>query len=461
MKSLHRSEPSGFGKVEWVDQQPRPQYTYFMQQVCSDFELTPAAVLFTRKAFRTSSPLRASFGSSKRPEDRTFLPEARSWFEERACTIPVIAELLDVSKGTVMQAIRSGPYAQQYDQVRIKGRLTNLYPRACLGYVYDQTAALREIPWITRLWVPISQVCDELAVSFQTLRKLAVEIPQLELEPFREFRSRTAQSGRVVAIRLGAYRRLQSWLPEYAPDDWAPLTRLHEITGLSVFRLEKGLAGAECRLYRAHNDALVWHYRIADARALGPPPKAKPAGDWLTVHALSRRLHRPYTWVENHAAGFATEKRLDDQGVPRDHYPPTVEGKLRAIAEREKPAGDWLTLRSLARHVDRDRKWVSRHLDHELAEDRLDKRGQVGPHYPPATVAHLRAIIEQEKPADGWLTERTIAIQIGRTIKWVNRRLNHDLAENRLDSRRHTLPHYPPSERDRLKEESDRGRQDS
>jgi hypothetical protein len=386
--------------VERVGQQPRPQYTYSMQQVCRDFGLTPAAVLFTRKAFRMSSPLPTSFGSSLRQKDRAFPPETRSWFKERVCTVSAIAGLLGVSRRTVRKAIRSGPYAQQYSQVRIKGCLTNLYPRACLGYVYDQTAALRQIPWITRLWVPISQVCDELAVSHQTLRDLAANFPELELEPFRDFRSRTAQSGRVVAIRRDAYRRLREWLPEYAPDDWAPIGRLIEITGLSAFRLEKGLAKAERRLYRARNDTFVWHYRIADARALGPPRKAKPAGDWLTVRALSRRLHRTDPWVEKHASGFASEKRLDDQGVPRDHYPPTVEGKLRTIAEQEKPAGDWVTVKSIMVRVKRDRRWV-------------------------------------------------------------NRRLNHDLAEDRLDSRRRTLPHYPPSERDRLKEESDSRRQNS
>jgi hypothetical protein len=304
-----------------------PNYTLSPEDLCAEMHISLEALQFLRQKLKPA-PVQARFQTPEGNIHR-FPPSAREWLLERVCTIKQMTDLLELSRHVVNKQVKAGPYAQDFDCIRIRGGHQEFrYSRACLGYVFDQTAEFRSLPRFSSHWVLTRDACRELTLSWQALRNIADGHPELDIH-IQMVRVPGGRSG--TAIRDTAYRRLVDWLPDIAPDDWAPVTRLAAQTGWSVRYLERQLAKAERRLYRAYNDNIVWHYRIADAEALGSPPPSPPAGDWLTVRALAQRLGRSPGWVGANANQDLAEFRLDDKGARRLHYPPVEEHRLRRL----------------------------------------------------------------------------------------------------------------------------------
>lgn len=177
---------------------------------------------------------------------------------------------------------------------------------------------------------------------------------------------------------------------------------------------------------------------------------AQPANDWLTVTAIAASIGRDAYWVERRINQSLAELRALTIGREEIHYPPSEKDRLRAINEAIVPGGDWVTLRAICLAVGRSHDWVVRHVNNDLVEARQDSVGTVVPHYPPSECDRLRQISEAEVPAGDWLTVSQIAVALSATHYWVKRRVNNSIAETRIDSTGRRFLHYPPSELARL-----------
>jgi hypothetical protein len=313
---------------------------------------------------------------------------SRDWLLEHVWSHTDIARVLGVSRTTVGSIIHNSPYATDF----IPGpwRKGKLYSRACLAYVYDHTAKARAAPLISSHWIPTVTVRTELNIALSiTLHNFDRQFPEWQLGPF-ELRRLRGKPGRVEVMKRAAYQRLKEVLPPLAPPDWITSSKLTQLTGRPRSQVEAHLANADSRLYRTSTGQIAPHFHFDDAQALLRSARPRAAGDWLTIHALAGRLKQSPDWVGARVNQSLAQIRLDDRHRPGIHYPPREEDRLRAL--RPQPAGDWLTAQSLADRLERGVPWVRTHINRELAEVRLDIRGQPAIHYPPQEEARLRPL---------------------------------------------------------------------
>jgi hypothetical protein len=209
----------------------------------------------------------------------------------------------------------------------------------------------------------------------------------------------------------------------------------------------------ESRQYRTWRNAITVHYPLAALNGIQLRPKVPPAGDWLTVKSIGPKLGRSTNWVARRLNSNLMEVRLADNGAAENHYPPSELARLRQMVETVPPAGDWLTVKGISAEVGRDPDWVIRRLDLALGEARLTATGAPRDHYPPSELARLKALKAGEPPPAGdWLTMNGISVELRRDHRWVTSRLNPALSEVRLSATGAPRDHYPPSELDRLRQ---------
>lgn len=129
------------------------------------------------------------------------------------------------------------------------------------------------------------------------------------------------------------------------------------------------------------------------------------AGDWTTVERISTAIPgHSYKWVQSRLEEYKqfAEIRIDDQGVSRTHFPPSVFREVMKEDEKLKNtpfSGEYITLTELARSIGKSRGWTTKRLAKTALskEVRLDKKGRPGLHYSPDSVEKLQAIRQSEE----------------------------------------------------------------
>jgi superfamily II DNA or RNA helicase len=182
-------------------------------------------------------------------------------------------------------------------------------------------------------------------------------------------------------------------------------------------------------------------------------PNYPPAGDWVTINAITDATGKSRKWVETRidSLGYKSEIRMAFTGA-KGHYPPIVVDLLMQKVEEEVLGGSWRTRASISQEVGLFPEWVARTIKRLgiKAENRLDATGKLGPHYSPVDVARIIEFARSIPKAGDWLCLEEVAEALGRlkSTPWVQARLEElygDKAEIRFArNRNQELYHYPP-----------------
>lgn len=178
----------------------------------------------------------------------------------------------------------------------------------------------------------------------------------------------------------------------------------------------------------------------------------QPAGDWLTYSRLAIELGVTRAWIDKHIKTYhhLSEMRLTDYGEEKRHYPLIVKEELHKILSKEYlPAGDWLTIWGISKKLNRTVDWVEARISthKDSAEKRVSLAGKLEDHYPPKVVELLRVESNTYTEAGDWSTVNGMAEHLGHTSKWVSARLTPyaDFQETRKSAVNNTpRKHYPP-----------------
>lgn len=100
---------------------------------------------------------------------------------------------------------------------------------------------------------------------------------------------------------------------------------------------------------------------------------------------------------------------------------------VHASEQLPPPAGDWLTAHRITVMLGANIHWVKAQLEgyKEVAKYLTADNNEVLLHYPPEVYAILKAEYEKPseyKPPEGRVTEKALAIKMGRTVRWVQNR---------------------------------------
>jgi len=182
-------------------------------------------------------------------------------------------------------------------------------------------------------------------------------------------------------------------------DGWYSIGQLVEQTQIDRDRLLRILrdAGIPSQERRSSLTGKVLQHFPPSVLTLLIEEKEKiiPAGgDWLTSFTIKEVLGRSGNWVNGKLQAYDTKSqlRLDDNNVPRLHYPPIVLEELRQLSEFQEEAperGEYLNLNALARATNHSGAWVQQRLN-ELGiepEIRKDKLGRTYDYYNPELIA--------------------------------------------------------------------------
>jgi len=126
----------------------------------------------------------------------------------------------------------------------------------------------------------------------------------------------------------------------------------------------------------------------------------QPAGNWLSVTGIARKLGMTYEWTSARLREIndsTAETRLNDINVPRLHYSPATIATVEHMAERVKGVpeiGDWYSISALSQAIDMSDSWVERRLPYiaSVPELRRNAACRVFMHYPPEALDELRQI---------------------------------------------------------------------
>jgi hypothetical protein len=176
---------------------------------------------------------------------------------------------------------------------------------------------------------------------------------------------------------------------------------------------------------------------------------------WFTVLGLVETTGCDREWVERRLmeAGIESEERRSGlSGRIFDYYPPSaIETIGKAVENRPKAAGEWLTARAMAEVVPLSYTWVNKRLDEkyqEVGELRQDDQRVSRDHYPPAVLTELIAEAEKRlecQPVGDYLPISVVARKVGHHVLWVTNRLAFidSKAEPRVDGQGRMLDCYP------------------
>jgi hypothetical protein len=271
------------------------------------------------------------------PATRYYTEAAVAWLEEPAYTVTQMADLWQLDWRMVDRVIKLSEIVWPAQELDVRNmRPKRLFSRACSLYVEYATGPIRAIPIRRATDVTVVYVRDALDISPDTLTVILREQRHLGIMLF-EVREQPRALPK-FAMTGAAFKRLQAWLPPYAEIGWYPVAQLEELTGWHMDTLRRHVARrqAEIREYRDSRGIVRDHFRLADIEDLGIKPKVSPAGDWLTIRGMARRLKRAQTWVRPRMPVHPGEDRLTTRGEIARHYPPEVFERLARISEAER-----------------------------------------------------------------------------------------------------------------------------
>ncbi len=283
------------------------------------------------------------------------------------------------------------------DAVKIEydGRLASCYPPFALPILKDEFEWRREIADLPA-YLTVAEIAERLGRSWgwtiETLVRLGIETDAYD--------RRNSRVSRLYS--KGVLKRLRQELLSVPLDDgFYNLHQLEEATGEERQWIERRLAeaGLEPELRRSGLTGKLHQYYPPFSQELIrglSVERPGPGGRWLTADSLTLKLGKSYNWLSRRLSLFEhlAEKRLDDQQVPRLHYPPVVAALLKqeiASLSEYQPAGDYLTFSDIARTTGRSKLWVKNRLARLdiKPEQRLDKKGKVRNLYPPVVLETL------------------------------------------------------------------------
>ena len=113
------------------------------------------------------------------------------------------------------------------------------------------------------------------------------------------------------------------------------------------------------------------------------------------------------------------------------------------------PAGDWLTVGTIAKALSKDRKWVLARIGEydELSEIRRDDFDRELVHYPPLVLEELtKLVVTVPMNNYGWLTEDEVAEMLCKSRGWVKKRAGSESVNSSvlLDQNNRPRMHYSP-----------------
>lgn len=157
-----------------------------------------------------------------------------------------------------------------------------------------------------------------------------------------------------------------------------------------------------------------------------------PQEDRVTLGDINQETGMKKSTIKKHLeqAGLTSEKRWSyTTGSLYDFYPEESTDFIKSIiSELPPPAGDWLTVGTMADTLGKDYDWVkSRVVKFEdYAREKRDDNGRIRLYYPPFVLSALR---EEVDALDGipfagdQLTVSGLAIAVGKSGRWVHARL--------------------------------------
>lgn len=263
----------------------------------------------------------------------------------------------------------------------------------------------------------VQELADRLGRSYGWTKKT---LDLLQIKPLRY------EQRRAFKTAIYGPNSLERLRDQLAPDsdDWYNLNQLVDHTMLYRELIERSLKEAGVvpeRRQSALTGRPSYFYPPSALQVLKRCAPSVAAGDWLTATALAVLTGKSLNWTSRQLTQpdllSLREERLDDQRVPRWHYPPRVLSVLRSEldqSERYPESGKYLPLSVVAAMVGRHPETVMRHLEQLsiVAEQRRDKKGRVANHYPPELVDQLRRHFESRSEAGTWLTLAQIATQL-------------------------------------------------
>ena len=249
-------------------------------------------------------------------------------------------------------------------------------------------------------------------------------------------------------------------------EDWLNLGQLAEHTGLDREWIERRLKEAGIKPERRRSDETGharWFYPPHSLVVLQGAAQLPPGGDYLTGMAIADRSGRSYNWtarrLEREPYSHLVELRLDDQRVPRQHYPPCVlemiKAEVAALAATPEANG-FLPISVIAKHVGRSTLWVRNRLAQMSIkpEMRRDKKDRIVEHYPPEVVPALQQQSSSIAKAGDWLTLGAIAKQFSVPREHLAKALPElelHPDEREMESTHRVELHYSPADVEKLR----------
>jgi len=269
----------------------------------------------------------------------------------------------------------------------------------------------------------VQELADRLGRSYGWTKKT---LDLLQIKPLRY------EQRRAFKAAIYGPNSLERLRDQLAPDsdDWYNLNQLVDHTKLYREWIERRLKEAGVvpeRRQSALTGRPSYFYPPNALQVLKRCATNVAAGDWLTTTALAALTGKSLNWTDRQLTQpdllSLREERLDDQRVPRWHYPPRVLAVLKVRLDQSEgypEAGNYLTLSVVADMVGRHPETVRRQLNRLeiVAEERRDKKSRVAHHYPPELVDQLRLHFGSRIKAGTWMTVEQIAklLQVPREV---------------------------------------------
>lgn len=245
-------------------------------------------------------------------------------------TIHVLAEKVKMGRSWVENRLAKSDFTAivRKDGLRV-------YSGECLKWLRQEAVAWRRLPALGGHF-SLQQAADQLACTRPHVIKL-VERHNLPVEKRRSKNNRA-----VICVSPATLKLLKDLRCDIAPLDFYNIYQLSLATGWPCETAKAKLlrGGLEPTRYRSGESGQVHDYYPAEAREiLGIRPNHRyPAGGyWMTAHRIECRLGRGYRWTTERLKPYAMSGRimLDDSGIPRTHYPPTVYYELKQLSETQ------------------------------------------------------------------------------------------------------------------------------
>lgn len=170
-------------------------------------------------------------------------------------------------------------------------------------------------------------------------------------------------------------------------EGWYNVRQLVDYTGLDREWVERRLNdhGVASQQRRSTLTGKILNFYPPDSLDLvmeAAAIRAKPGGEWLTVNAIAGKIDKNYKWVERRLQQHShlAVGKLDDQGVERKHFAPSIVEMLREESGRQKKLPDgteYLSVHKLARRMGHATAWAQQIL-FELGEEATEVRSATG-----------------------------------------------------------------------------------